>query len=153
MIIKPSGMKIAEGSEPFDHKELFTDNFELIDASLTVNAKKINTIINVTDVPNLIFEGSLLDNLSTDGTDQITKYQRLARYLKSVGGGVLKFPTGTFSFSQFPLYDMVSIEGNGQKKTYIKALSSAFTNFTYLVLMKILLILSGLKMNQQAHPQ
>jgi hypothetical protein len=32
MITKPSGMKISEGGDIFDHKEMWVDNFELIDA-------------------------------------------------------------------------------------------------------------------------
>lgn len=103
-----------------------------VDGSLIQKAKKVDAVINVFDVPQVTFEGSTLQNLIGDGTNQYANYDRLARYLKSIGGGTLYFPAGTFSFSKMPLYRAVSISGAGAKQTIFKALQSAETSFIYL---------------------
>jgi hypothetical protein len=44
MITKASGMKISEGTDTFNHKDMWSDNFELIDASLVENANNLSSM-------------------------------------------------------------------------------------------------------------
>jgi hypothetical protein len=107
MIIKPSGMKIAEGNELFDYKELFTDNFELIDASLAEKAKLKGTL-NLDDYASYkVVAGSGYDYqpaIKKACDDLVSKY----------GGGLLIIPPGTFDrYSDYSLPDNVGIMGTG----------------------------------------
>jgi hypothetical protein len=85
MIINPSGMKISEGSDIFNHKDMWADNFELIDGKFNILS---NLTIDVND-----FSSYVVGNDWSNAFDQAVSKARLL-------GRKLFVPSGTYQISR-----------------------------------------------------
>jgi parallel beta-helix repeat protein len=110
MITNPSGMKISEDGDKFHHKDLWADNFQLIDTSFTIKTNA--TGISLESFP-----------LQVPEIDDKARIARMFDSAKTSGKKAVIFPKGTYTQSvqlNLDAYSDLMIIGHG-----------ATINFTY----------------------
>jgi hypothetical protein len=100
------------------------NNADVIDAALADKASQTEIteiIINVKRIPKgLTYNGSSLESIKADGTDETTRLKNIIAYYRqyyNYEGFTLKFPAGHYYFTEFPLYNEVGIKGAGKRAT------------------------------------
>ena len=125
--------------------KILDDKIDEVDSQLENNTNEIsyvnnnllNNKINVKFPPKVEFEGSILEGLKCDGTDQLEKFLRLCKYVRQnsnyLKGAVMYFPSGEYTFSKIPMYSYISIIGDGKRNTIFKPVEdSSATELFYI---------------------
>jgi hypothetical protein len=130
---QPSEVVDSRGGFP-----ILRDRLEDLSSSLAQNTTNLTEIIiNVKRIPNgTIYNGSPLASILGDGADETQKLKNIIAYYRqyyNYEGFTLKFPAGHYYFTEFPLYNEVSIKGSGKRATIFHPIQNGSTGHFFYV--------------------